>query len=502
MLEALRLSLASVKNYIDANALAKDYGDTILVEVPAEKLLEEIERTKAEGDNWVCFDWPNFKVDPNQEYYIEFDNKIQKMVIEDDYYEGLCLGIYPNYDREWNDDETKMLFEIWPEVTDNYTSENITSIIIKQRNIKQIDKKYISDNFEALNSISMGRSIFSEIGHHSTAIGPYCVASGTGSFASGSSTMATGDFSHAEGISTEASGYAAYAEGSDTKATGGQSHAEGRSTTAGGHQSHAEGRNTIALGDCSHSEGTSNGAFGEGAHTEGYGGQYAIDSNIFPDTAPDDITNEMALAKWKNLMTGATFAVGNGAHAEGRSTLAVGDGAHSEGAWTSALNRGTHSEGISTTAIGNGAHAEGNSSYQAADYFDEGTLINETKANIVTKWDTKKFSLAKGKGAHAEGNDTLALDDSSHAEGFQTKALDNYSHAEGCLTEASEAAAHAEGDSTKATGTASHAEGYVTVASGYASHAEGQYTIACGDYQHVQGSYNIEDTENKYAHIV
>ena len=37
---------------------------------------------------------------------------------------------------------------------------------------------------------------------------------------------------------------------------------------------------------------------------------------------------------------------------------------------------------------------------------------------------------------------------------------------------------------------------------GIYSHAEGYHTSATGDFQHVQGKYNIEDTSNKYAHIV
>ena len=61
---------------------------------------------------------------------------------------------------------------------------------------------------------------------------------------------------------------------------------------------------------------------------------------------------------------------------------------------------------------------------------------------------------------------------------------------------------HAEGSVTTASGYFSHAEGVGTTASGDQSHAEGSDTTASGDYQHVQGKYNIEDTENKYAHIV
>ena len=90
----------------------------------------------------------------------------------------------------------------------------------------------------------------------------------------------------------------------------------------------------------------------------------------------------------------------------------------------------------------------------------------------------------------------------SHAEGSSTTATGNYSHAEGALTKASSSYSHAEGHSTTASGAYSHAEGqYVKALSSY-SHAEGRNTIASGENQHVQGKYNIEDTENKYAHIV
>lgn len=51
-------------------------------------------------------------------------------------------------------------------------------------------------------------------------------------------------------------------------------------------------------------------------------------------------------------------------------------------------------------------------------------------------------------------------------------------------------------------GTGSSAIGYEVEASGNCSHAEGNSTTASGENQHVQGRYNIEDTANKYAHIV
>ena len=67
---------------------------------------------------------------------------------------------------------------------------------------------------------------------------------------------------------------------------------------------------------------------------------------------------------------------------------------------------------------------------------------------------------------------------------------------------ASGANSHAGGHSTVASGSCSYTEGFGTKASNFQSHAEGDCTIASGVNSHVQGKYNIEDTENKYAHIV
>ena len=53
-----------------------------------------------------------------------------------------------------------------------------------------------------------------------------------------------------------------------------------------------------------------------------------------------------------------------------------------------------------------------------------------------------------------------------------------------------------------AVATYSFAEGKFTTASGDCSHAEGDNTTASGDHSHVEGKYNIEDTANKYAHII
>lgn len=111
-------------------------------------------------------------------------------------------------------------------------------------------------------------------------------------------------------------------------------------------------------------------------------------------------------------------------------------------------------------------------------------------------------TTASGHSSHAEGYSTTASGENSHAEGSNTTASGNYSHAEGSDSVASGHGSHAEGNCTKATGNYSHAEGDWSLASGNYSHVEGVETTASGNYSHVQGKYNIEDTENKYAHIV
>ena len=109
---------------------------------------------------------------------------------------------------------------------------------------------------------------------------------------------------------------------------------------------------------------------------------------------------------------------------------------------------------------------------------------------------------ASGESSHAEGSYTTASGNYSHAEGNYSKALSDWAHAEGNSTTASGKYSHAEGNSTTALGESSHTEGSYSKASSDWSHAEGYHTTASSQYQHVQGKYNIEDTANKYAHIV
>lgn len=169
-----------------------------------------------------------------------------------------------------------------------------------------------------------------------------------------------------------------------------------------------------------------------------------------------------------NLVNGS---VSGSLRSTGASTT-IGTGAFAVGYGTTASGNYSFAEGYNTTAEAKYAHAEGND------------------------------TTASGYNSHAEGERTVASLASAHAEGTETTASGGSAHSEGQGTTASGSSSHAEGFTTTASGSYSHAEGGDTLASGSGSHAEGFGTIAKGSYQHVQGTYNVEDTNNKYAHIV
>ena len=117
-----------------------------------------------------------------------------------------------------------------------------------------------------------------------------------------------------------------------------------------------------------------------------------------------------------------------------------------------------------------------------------------TKMDAINPVGTGSFSMGRGPGS--------VIGDYSHAEGLDTTASEFCSHAEGHNTTASGSHSHAEGYNTIASEICSHAEGFDTIASGMHSHAEGFCTTASSSCQHVQGQYNVEDSSDKYVHIV
>lgn len=245
-------------------------------------------------------------------------------------------------------------------------------------------KKMDKENPSGTGSFSMNRKADTEVGANSTTEGTENVASGENSHAEGKTSTASGHASHSEGWNSKASGAQAHAEGSST-ASGKNSHSEGTATKATSEASHAEGYYTIAGGGSAHAEGNNSSAIGNSSHAEGY---YA-------------------------------HADGASSHSEGQYTYSEGTASHSEGEYSKAQGIDSHAEGNRTTALGNTSHSEGSSTNNA-----NTSRINSGTSNddVITYWETSKFSLAKGTASHVEGKDCLALGDYSHSGGLATRA--------------------------------------------------------------------------------
>ena len=136
--------------------------------------------------------------------------------------------------------------------------------------------------------------------------------------------------------------------------------------------------------------------------------------------------------------------------------------------------------GSNAVVFGNNSVAEGTSVTNA---IDRGITTASTDAEIIDEWanstpEDDKFTLVKGVGAHAEGNNGLAIGDHSHVEGNGSVAYGNSSHAEGTGSQAIGNYSHAEGLETYSIGKRSHSEGYDTYAYNKEAHAEGIKTTA------------------------
>lgn len=305
-----------------------------------------------------------------------------------------------------------------------------------------------------------------------------------------------GTSAHAEGCDTHALSKCSHAEGYNTIAAGKYAHAENRGSIAGGYNSHAEGGG-VAYGFNSHAEtGATTLVGAEFAHAEGRG------SVAGSQAAHAEGYETQALNKYSHAEGNSTIAEGDISHAEGYNTYAQGYTSHAEGKGTYANSEASHAEGSGTVAEGIISHAEGKDTHAIGNQSHvEGTGSNTT-INGQHGHAEGYCSSVDALGAHAEGYRTVASGKYAHAEGSGTKTQGYASHAEGYNTSALGENAHAEGSYTNATGSTSHAEGQSCLAAGKASHAEGLFAKAHGEAQHVQGRYNIEDTENKYAHIV
>ena len=629
-----REGLNSIKEYIDKSI--PHIGYPVIFTLSADKVLEIYNSTNHEME----FDKPS-SIDLNKEIIMTYNN--EDIISEnslDNYIRyknnNIAISFHIGYDINKNTNENKMVITI-VELNTNITSD----LILKQREDKYLNNKYLKKDVAIQNSITIGTRIISSIGQYSfsngketTASGDYshaegentqavnanCHAEGFYSCASGESShaegywsSASGSYSHAEGIETTASGKYSHAEGNSTKASGESSHAEGNRTDASGVYSHAEGMNTEALGAGSHAEGWATTASSYYSHAEGYftkasskaqhvQGKYNIEdtknkyAHIVGNGTDDTVRSNAHTLDWNgNAWFAGDVQANNIPHVISEKVVLTVPAA-SISAKKTEIDKATQENPAQINITGNVAYDSTKSyylKYNNKEYpsvystgmfyiaeddcfciieFRNGSIVMEVvtldTTNItdlqlieknIKKLDNKyvpndlnvnnyitvgirtgkigefsssfgisceasgdlshaegMFTTASGNYSHAEGETTTASGDYSHAEGSTTISSGSYSHAEGETTTASGRSSHAECYNTTASGDyshaegmyttalsdASHAEGSSTTASGFASHAEGDNTTASGDNSHVQGKYNIEDTENKYAHIV
>ncbi len=400
-------------------------------------------------------------------------------------------------------------------------------------------------------------------GNGSHAEGVNTTSSGDGSHAEGFGATSSGKRSHAEGYKTISSGVNSHVEGWCTKASGNNSHAEGASTTASGFTSHAEGDSTTASGETSHAEGNNTKASSQYQHVQG---KYNIEdtakkyAHIVGNGANDTNRSNAHTLDWEgNAWYAGKLTVGKDPTDDmdvvTKKYFDANKGSGGTTVDTSNFVKKEAGKGLSTNDLTNAlksnydaaythsqaAHAPSTaqknsditkaeieakltgdvSSHTHSQYLTEHQSLDEyaTKNNPVftgsvslgrkegTTVGENSFAVgsnveASGESSHAEGSYTTASGSYSHAEGNHSIASSDWAHAEGYSTTASGKYSHAEGNSATASGESSHAEGSYSKASSDWSHAEGYYTRAYSQYQHVQGKYNIEDTANKYAHIV
>ena len=401
-------------------------------------------------------------------------------------------------------------------------------------------------------SISLGRKEGTTVGENSFAVGSNVEASSDGSHAEGSVTIASGGCSHAEGGFTVASGVFSHAEGTNTTASGNVSHAEGTNTTASGEHSHAEGNSTTASGKHSHAEGSGTTASSEDQHVQG---RYNIEDTankyahiVGNGTDIDKRSNAHTLDWEGNAWYAGEVQATNLPYTVSSKVLATVSASNvkldnpininnvsinkdrryyieflgSKKLCSMVTNKTSN---IIICNIGNYIIQAFNNSTNISvlinkintadtttDTFTDLVIYEEEVKYLDSKYlETdlilqNSISLGRvgdiGMGSSAIGSGTTASGNGSHAEGGGATASGYCSHAEGSNTTASGDISHAEGSYTTASGECSHAEGKYTIASGYQSHAEGWSTTASSENQHVQGKFNIEDTVNKYAHIV
>ena len=425
----------------------------------------------------------------------------------------------------------------------------------KTTNVEEAINNKPGEKIPGTEEDSVGGEIFNDYTNN--------IASGDYSHAEGNLTTASGYSSHAEGDYNVASGNSSHAEGSITIASGDFSHAEGYYTTASGNYSHAEGDHTIASSKYQHVQGRYNVEDTESkyAHIVGWGSRPTSRKNIHTITTTGDgwfagkvsagtvetpaeptENNDLITKKYfdenivkdytelNNIPTmnsipisGDKSAVDYGLKPKDFEVTITGE----EGALASDTSSADIISAIENNrdvyVLYEGYKYEYISSTSTSVTFEREFGLHKISIKIdgttVTYTDTEyevSGSSSSGVGQlypneidevnnpmGAPGEIFNVYEDSEEYPSIKKNiASGAHSHAEGLGTTASGSISHAEGYYTTVSGDYSHAEGWFTTVSGDHSHAEGYFTTAASYYQHVQGKYNVEDSENKYAHIV
>lgn len=275
----------------------------------------------------------------------------------------------------------------------------------------------------------------------------------------------------------------------------------------------------------------------------------------------NDYTNNVASGSYAHAEGWTTKAEGLYSHAEGCGTIAKGQAQHVQGKFNKELSGYLHIVGNGTPINRSNAHTldiDGNAWFAGNVYvggtsMEDATLLtagdgsvnlsnyytksevdalipDETESVDLSNYYTKsQVDALIPEEPDLEGYALKA--DIPDVSAFITKVPDEYVtetelDAKGYLTQHQSLTNYAtktyvqqqiedldlnvtvEGIGKVGTGTAAEIFNYDSrlnagiTASGNFSHAENYQTIASGAYSHVQGKFNIEDTSNRYAHIV
>lgn len=262
------LDLIDEVKELQGNNLAEDYGDRVLLELSVEDIREAFRLARTRAENGVNTWYVNLRIPPlnvveGERYQIDFlgktvsaicNNSWEISIYGNDIYTEVGTYVDPDVldDESWVDDETTWSLTIDYEIYGHLTDDELTSLVIKQTNVKPIAEKYFDQDFRLGYSLSMGRHLGYEVGEFSTALGLDSVASGESSFAQGEYSFATGYCSSAMGCRAFAEGAYSHAEGSSVRAEGYASYAMGINTRAVGEAQQVFGRYNIYEGDDIH----------------------------------------------------------------------------------------------------------------------------------------------------------------------------------------------------------------------------------------------------------